>query len=468
MIESLRAGWEAFKASRKPKAPGGGDPRPNPPWFMPGPGGTTAPFVTGWTDSRYEQVRHFRHWVYVAVRSICDKVASSLPNVSVVRDTTNPDKLLHAQRDLWLPPRVRAKALVPLQVHEELEPVDSDHPLVRLLRDANPYDSGHDLWYETCLYLCLTGSAYWWAPQNNAGLPDQLWCIPSHWVWPVPGKTQLIDHYQIRPVEGAFGGVKIPFDDVIHFRKKSPISKIDGFSPTGAGSRWIDGAESVDLTRWHSFKNGPMPQLAIEFTEINPSDELLNRIEARVAQRYSGEVNASRPMMVPKGAKLNPLWLSPKELDFRTSFEQLRESILALYGVPPVVAGITKSMTYGSVLAAQAGFCTFTVNPLLNFLGQSITQHLAARYDDKLRVWWPDQCPDDPAVRNRDLVLQVQAGSVSKNELRAEFGRKRRPEPEADELLPGQYNSPDEGQEGAVGAGDSPAPKKKPKPKNKP
>jgi HK97 family phage portal protein len=464
MIEALREAWGAFKAARRPKSPtGGGN---NPPWFANGPAG--APLVGAWTDSRYEQVRHYKHWVYVAVSKICDKVASSLPNVSVVRDTANPERLLHAKPDLWLPPGSKSKALAPLQVHEELEPVDNDHPLVKLLRDANDVDSGHDLWYETTLYLQLTGNGYWWAPQNNAGLPVELWCIPSHWVWPVPGRDRIIDHYQVRPVEGAFGGVKIPADDVIHFRRKNPTSKLDGFSPTSAGARWIDGAESVDQTRWHTFKNGPMPGLKVEFTEINPSEELMNRIEARLQSRYAGEINAGKPLLVPKGAKVDPYTMTAKELDFCKSADQLRDSILALYGVPPVVAGITKNMTYGSVLAAQAGFCTFTVNPFLSFLGQALTERLAARFDEKLRVWWPDQSPDDPAVRNRDLALEIQAGSVSKNEIRAQFGRKRRPEAEADELLPGQYDAAGEAAPGGSAPGDKTKPKKKPKPKNKP
>lgn len=414
-IASL-AGLKAARKKRPAGASGG------PPWYFSSPTGT--PLVGGWTESRIEQVRHFKHWVYVAVRQIANQVAQTRPCVSVCRDTTRPDA--SGDPDRYLSARLRQKALVPLQTHEELEPVASDHPLNRLLTDANVYDTGFDLWYETVLYLSLTGSAYWWAPKNRAGLPMELWCIPSHWVWPLPGRAgqRVIESYQVRPAEGVYTGVNLPADDVIHFRYKSPVSKIDGYAPLSAGSQWVDAAESVDRTRWHSFRNGPMPQLKVEFQEMNPSPELIDRIEARIQSRYAGEHNAAKPMLVPKGASVEPLWLSPRELDFGKSFDQMREAILSLFGVPGVVAGITKNMTYGSVLAAQAGFCQFTVNPLLAFLGQTITERLARQFDEKLRVWWPDQAPEDPTYRIRHLDLQARYGAITKDELRATDGRK--------------------------------------------
>ena len=417
----LAAFWQFVRrAAARPRAGGGSA---LPPWLATGTPGS--PLAGGWTDNRFEQVRHFRHWVYVAVDRVASKVAQAMPNVSVARDAADPAAAAVGLRpERMVPPHLRAKALVPLQLHEELEPVGQDHPLVALLRGANPVDTGYDLWYETVMYLLLTGSAYWWLPQNKAGLPESVWVIPSHWVWPQPGKDRVVGSYQLRPVEGSYTGVTIPAEDVVHFRKKSPVSKVDGYSPQSAVSRWVDAAESVDMTRWHVFRNGPMPQLKVEFAELNPSDALLDRIEARIAARYGGEHNAGRPMLVPAGAKVAPLWVTPRELDFRSSFDQLRDSILAAFAVPAVVAGITKNMTYGSVLAAQAGFCQFAVNPLLSFLGQAITEQVAARYDDRLRVWWADQTPDDPAVRVRDLEFQARAGALTPNEVRAEFGRK--------------------------------------------
>lgn len=401
------------------------------PWAAYSPSGPG--YGLGWVEPRHEQVRHFRHWVYVALARICDAVAQQIPTVSVSRGLATPGA-----------GETRRRGLVAVEQHERLDPVPPDHPLVELLRTANPEDTGFDLWYETVMYLGLTGLAYWWCPRNNAGRPCELWVLPTHWVWPVVGRNGLVESYQLRPSYGAGPGASIPAGEVVRFRRKSPLGKWDGHSPLAAGSRWVDAAESVDKTRFFVFRNGPMPQLAVEFDpkELRPDEDTLARLEARIANRYGGEHNAARPMFVPPGAKIQPLWVTPKELDFKGSFEQLRDSILALYGVPPVVAGITKNMTYGSVLAAQAGFCQFVVNPLLAMLGQAITETVAAAFDPRLRVWWPDLTPTDPAVLEKQIATDLSAEAITPDEVRALRGRAPRADGNGGEVIPSRLRPP--------------------------
>jgi HK97 family phage portal protein len=413
---------KSWFSSRPPSAVEKG----SPPWSYAGPPGGAYP--AAWTDSRHEQVRHFRHWVFVAVTRIAEKVAQQRPVVSSLRipqETRNAPKNPSTALPKQFPEGTRLRALAPIQNTDDLLPVPANHPLVRLLSTFNPTDTGFDLWYETVMYLKLTGSAYWWLPTNNAGLPTEIWGLPSHWVWPVVDQAGQVSQYRLRPTDGASAGVLIPARDVIHFKTKNPLSKLDGYSPQTAGSQWVDSSESVDRSRWYSFRQGMMQQLAIEFDPMVtlPSEDQLNRIEARLAERYQGEHRSGKPLLVPPGAKLKPLTISPREMDFPGSFEQLRDSILALFGVPAVVAGITKNMTYGAVMGALAGFCTFTINPILTLLGQSISQHLAQRYDPRLVVWWHDCTPEDPQVREQEIRTDVDAGAIMVNELRALRGR---------------------------------------------
>ena len=57
-------------------------------------------------------------------------------------------------------------------------------------------------------------------------------------------------------------------------------------------------------------------------------------------------------------------------------------------------------------------------------MGQVLTEQLAARFDPKLRVWWQDCTPDDPAVREKEIMTDCQAGAISVNEIRQLRGRK--------------------------------------------
>jgi hypothetical protein len=98
-----------------------------------------------WTHDRTEQVRQFRHWVYVAVRTTATTIAMQTPIVSIVRPT-------EPGQHKWIRGGMRTKALTQLRPHEDLEPAPDNHPLVRLLNNPNEPDTAFDLWYETAMY----------------------------------------------------------------------------------------------------------------------------------------------------------------------------------------------------------------------------------------------------------------------------------------------------------------------------
>lgn len=382
------------------------------------------PFSHSWSDNRYEMVRHFRHWVYVAIDRIATTCAMHQPNVSLVRDlNSQPYRDASEERRLLT---IRNKALTPLKLHEALEPVGSTHPLVRLFEDPNEPDTSYDLFYETVMYLKLTGNSYWWLPPNAFGKPGAIWVLPAHWVYPRIGKNGDIETYDLRPVEGNYLRFAIPSADVIHFRSKSPISKIDGYGALTAGNQWVDTQESMDRTRWFSFRNGIFPGVSVEFDAgvKLPNETDLDRIEARLMSRYGNEHNANRPLMVPPGAHVKKVQLTPNELMFCESEDQLRDQILALFGVPSSIAMVVADQSYGALLSSQAGFFMHTINPLFRYLGGNTTEKLARpRYDRNLRTWWEDRTPQDPELLERQLATDLAYGARTMNEVRQLRGK---------------------------------------------
>ncbi len=394
-------------------------------------GPTYIPVTTAWTDNRIEQVRAFKNWVYVAVNKIAETISAHPPNVSYVRghgaqpiseDGEDTFKNV-AGRHRFLPHSVKQKALTPLQAHEELEAVPDNHPLLRLLKNPNDPDVSADFWYETILFLLLTGNCYWWMPRNRAGLPCALWVVPSHWVWPIMGKTRTIEAYEVRPIEGNYVRRELPPEDVIHFRLKNPISKIDGFGPLIAGANWADTDSTINRARSQSYRNGPLPHIAVEFDSNfnDPGDDTLRRIEAKWLARLSGQDNAGRPIFIPPGMKVKPLTIEPNKMLFGPVGDQMRDNILGLFGVPVAMVNST-NMTYGGQRAAQYGFYSETVNPKLHFLGQVITEKLAWRYDSTLRVWWEDKSPSDPEVLDKRITTAGMFGAITPNQIRNLYG----------------------------------------------
>lgn len=381
------------------------------------------------TDNKVEQVRAFKAWTYVAVDTISTAFSQHLPNVSVIRQPGDKGK-----RDLFLRGKSRQKAMTPLLAHEELEPVGQSHPLLRLLRDPNEPDTGHDLLYESMLYLLLTGNCYWWVVPNDAlNLPAALWCLPAHWVWPRLDESGAVAYYDLRPVESPTpvpARFSIPACDVIHFRKKSPVSKVDGYAPLTAGAQWVDTQQSIDRARWFTFRNGIFPGVSVEFDASVklPSEDDLDRIEARLLARYGGEQNANRPVLIPPGAKLRKMQLTPQELMFCESADQAADQILALFRVPKVLAQPPVGISQGALLGANSWFHLNTLNPLWRFFGTHLTEKLAFRYGSSLRVWWEDRTPEDPELFERQLNTDLAYGARTMNEVRASRGLEPYPE----------------------------------------
>ncbi len=384
-------------------------------------GASLWPYTGAWTDSRIEQVRHMKHWVYVAIDRIATKIAQHPPNVSYCRNL-NPYSLSANDKLFALS---RRKALTPLQSHEILSPVEDDHPLKRLLRDPNEPDTSYDLWYETLLFLLLTGSAYWWCPKNALGIPEAIWVVPSHWVWPVPGKDKTIEFYEIRPVEGNYIRKVVPADEFIHFRRKNPISRLDGLSPLTAISNWIDVEEANSKAQWWAYTNGTFPTLAVQFDSDveDPDEEQLRRIEAKFIARQVGPTRSNKPLFLPPGVKVVPLSIEPNKMVFGETGKETRDKVLAAFGVPHVIAGIDTHLAHGAGTAIQSIFLSYTINPLSYFLSQVVTEKLGNPnfgYDDtQVRVWWEDRTPDDPATLEQQLKTDLLYGARTPNEVRA-------------------------------------------------
>lgn len=389
--------------------------------------GSVFPYYSNaWTDSRIELSRHFKHWVYVAVSTIAEQVATQRPNISYVTTPSSPQ-----ERSLL--GRSRQRAITSLQSHQDLKPVETSHPLCRLLNDPNDPDVSYDLWYETFMFLGLTGSAYWYVHRNNLGLPDALWVIPSHWMWPVPSKDRVVDHYEMRPTEGNYLRKVFAADEIIHFKLKNPISRLDGYSPLTAIGQWVDVEEAVSTAQWHAYNNGTFPTLAIQFDNDieDPDSETLNRIEAKFISRLSGPTRSNKPLFLPPGVTAKPLTIVPNQMVFGETADKTRDKILSAYKVPHVLAGDSTKMTYGSILAAQMGFCTFNLRPKFEYIGQVVTEKLARPYydyeDTSIKVWFEDRTPDDPTSRDNEIKTSLLCGAITPNEVRAMYGREPLP-----------------------------------------
>lgn len=364
----------------------------------------------------------------------------------------------------------RSKALSVVKPHDDLEPLESDHPFRRLVENPNPVDTHFDIEFEKRMYRLLTGISYEWTPLNEWGMPCERWCIPSNWVWPRTGggkyvdprnehADEMIQYYEVRPWGGmgSAGILYFPPNEVIVELDKSPVSKIDAWSPLAALAQWIDLDESISKSRWAQMMNVARPELQIKLGPgyEDPDDDRIARLEAKIAAKYQGEYNYGKPLVLPPGAEANPLSYSPTEMAYEKSGDQTQKMILSGFLVPPSAVGLVENMTYGSILATLGALCAFCLNPKLAASGQTQTKHLASRFDERtpaystrsgaggrsglrrVRLWYDDCVPADPQQVNSDIQADLGGYAITPNEIRALRGRKPYRQGGDDPLGPG-------------------------------
>lgn len=377
-----------------------------------------------WSSDRTIQVQQLTGWNYVAIMALADEIACQRPKAAFRVD--QDDKTRPRGKSMTF--GMRRKAFLPVQSDEELELVEADHPLLRLLVNPNPPDTCETFWLRTVMYLRLTGSCYWWTLKNSAGKPGEMYVLPSQWVWPKYGSPdgKIIDYYEIRPYGMGMGGyqwIKIPHEDMIVFQYPHPIHPFDGMSPLQAGAPWIDCAKSIDISRFAQHKNNGWPGMTVELAPefSDPSETEIDAFRAKLMAVYAGERNSGKLLIVPAGCKITPQTRTPVEMDYNASFDQMRDTVLALHRVGKSIAGITEDVNYAGAAAARANFIYSTVRPCLMLIDGIITEKLAAQWDKRLVVYHDDKAPDDPAQKLTEWNAAMANGSATPNEYRKEI-----------------------------------------------
>lgn len=413
-----------------------------------------------WSANRHELVGHFKGWNYISIRTIAETGADMPPSVAMVETAGDAEK---ARQKAWFSTRdpflrakrmaklqakylrkdVRRKALVNAAQDDELIPVDNDHRLMRLLLKPNNVDK---FWwtfsYRMFMYLELAGGFYLWAVPGGDGLPAELWCLPPNWVYPVTeNQSQFISHYEMRPVAGyswteggapgwiggGIGGDKgrVPADQIVQVGYPNPVHYLDFYSPISAVAEWIDAAENMDRSRVAVFQNASFPGVIITMTDEvdHPDQPTIDRLKADIKNKYAGVLKSGEPIILAPGMEMQPVTRTNLEMDYVNSFEQSRKSLMAVHKVGAGKIGMSEATTLASMVAEDIGFHKTTMRPKFSLLGQALTAGIASKFDPRLRIYWPDPTPDDPAQVNADIEADYRCQAITPNEIRRKRGR---------------------------------------------
>lgn len=394
-----------------------------------------------------EQYKSFNGWPYVVIDRLATTISALTPQfariVSPDLQRQRASELQHApvwqqqamsqhetmcRQWTWQHSQHLGKcygdALISQGPEAYLEPI-TDHPIIDLLRKPNEQDTLEELVYEAIMFRRLTGDLYLWVIRNNVTrLPQQIYIVPNHQIRPRAGAKPDDDLQWTITINGR--PEHVSRDDVIRSKKKSPWSKHAAQSPQGAGGRWVKEGQAISESRFHTYTNGGMPDIVLEYSgEGPPPYEQIKRFNEQFQQelglkRHGGSVP------IPPNFKPHGFGATAREMDYQKSASDNRTSIGSLHGVNPFVMGITEGLTYNTVWASYQQYYDITVNPTAATVAR-VWSELATKFDPRAKekgvfAFYADATPQDPELAAKEDQSDLDRGVMDPDERRIKRG----------------------------------------------
>lgn len=308
-----------------------------------------------------------------------------------VYTSTRIDKMTEAsyERNEWVFACVSAIATaassIPLVVFQKQgdEVVEMhNHPLQLLLDKPNETQSRVEFIEAAISFIQIAGNNYIeMNGPNKGGIPTELhlW-RPDRTVLVMGAEGPTHARYSVSGSE-----VDMDFEHCIHTKNFSALDDVYGMSPIQVGRFVIDMDNSTSDWNTSLVQNYAAPSGFMTTPETLPN-HAYERMKAMLRRAFGGGRNVGKVHLLEGGAQWQQLGLNPKDMDFINSRKMTRESICALYRVPPQIAGIHETSTYNNYAEARQSFYQETVLPELDKLIASLNIKLAPRFGENVFI----------------------------------------------------------------------------------
>ncbi|HLY40467.1 MAG TPA: phage portal protein [Terracidiphilus sp.] len=346
----------------------------------------------------------------------------------------DPEKALANNRG-YVYAAVNAKAREVQNIDFRLFEVDGEdhnekeqHPLLDLLDGVNPDMIGSELKYLTSSHLDLVGNCYWLLTDSKGNpvkgdldKPEAIYLLDPSRVHPVIDKNNF--PYHIVGYKMKLETRNVMFDPacIIHFRSPDPMNFYEGRGIVQAGAEFIDNDNYAMEFNRKFFVNGARPAGFLETEMV--SETQVESLKIGFMDVHGGIDNMQRIGVLPKGVKWAPAGSSPKDMDFKNLSEDMRDRILALFGVSKTILGTAESDTNRATAeTADYVFSKRVVKPHMQRICDFLNEKLVPRYGDDLYISFIDPVPEDRGARTTEMSAAVGSQPVlTINEARDEF-----------------------------------------------
>ena len=407
------------------------------------------------SSNRLEEARHYESVTYIAVTANCKQIHSS--TVTAYLDGDQQSKNMSVRKSMRAMYGPSWKSLKALYGHEarETDTLDPSHEMMKLLSKPNPHEPGGMFRFRQGLQFMITGKVYIWNVPNVFGVTCERYVIPTTSVTPVNPTPELpYGGYRVQPNCMRY----IPLDDDGYIRGTPALMRVMGMvidarfvqvvqmphaiyvddaqSPSGAGAQWLDQERALNIARTNGVSRGMCPSAVVELPPdcADIDQDTLDRTQRNWNTSYGGPDNVGKVKVVAPGTKVTVMGQTPKDMGYHEGFEDVKNSLLALYGTPPVAANYQQAGAYAAYYASQRQWRYGTIQPICDMFAESDTFHLAPQFGKGITIEMESPTLNDESEINSRIQVDSAAKIITKNEARALRGMPPLPGPEGDKL----------------------------------
>ncbi|ETO91816.1 MAG: phage portal protein, HK97 family [Candidatus Xenolissoclinum pacificiensis L6] len=307
----------------------------------------------------------------------------------------------------------------------------SEHDILNLLSNPNPYTSYCNLMESIVSHLLLDGNAYLMRigkpqikeiyilrPDKISYTFNKAYNIPDKYIYNDNGKDIF---FPIDPITGK--------SDILHFKTFNPYNQFKGCSAVIPAIYSIDQHNQANIWNQSMLRNSAKPCGALivkgdkEGNFSSLSEDQYRRLKEQINSEYISSQNSGKPILLEGGLEWREMGLSHKDMDFLECKHSAARDISISLGVPPHLLGIPGDNTYNNVSEARMIFWEQTVIPLAHKIMDRLNQWLLPFFPGKLKIEYDKEQIASLTIKREKVWQYVEKASfMTINEKRQEFG----------------------------------------------
>lgn len=269
-----------------------------------------------------------------------------------------------------------------------------DHPLLDLWDKPNASMSGADLWISSYTCFKLWGECWWYYPGLRVGVNGGMKASRRS-----TGELYLLDPNTITVKRVGDGyayyqrvngvDVQLETDFLTQFKRYNPYNPLRGLSQLDALALELNvdwNAASWNKAFFGDQNGVPTGLLKPAVGSIVPSadrEEYLKQWNSRHSKRRGVGI-------MPPGWEWQDIGGTPKDMEFGKMREFSREQILAVFGVPPFMAGVLDKANYANAREQSANYWNGPITRLLTYFSDVINHDFMPKVGVTGIEVWPD------------------------------------------------------------------------------